>query len=181
MITGKGIWVCDTVVLRCFSLFIFYCCLSQQVDIIMTQQSPASPQDFEDVARSLIEARNKTLGLYQQVMSYHPFSNEPVLREVLEDLCEQVVDYSGKIHFNLLNVIQKDEQLSQKLDAIVSQISPYLVENTQQILDFQDAYNSDVKELDLPSLAERLNQLGEVIADRVQLEDKLLDAILTHK
>ncbi|MFK5985444.1 MAG: Rsd/AlgQ family anti-sigma factor [Pseudomonadota bacterium] len=134
--------------------------------------------DFEEAAKSLLKSRDNTLSLYKQVMSYQPFAENPLLREVLEDLCEQLVDYSGKVHFALLNNIEGNFAEKPEILDIANNISRLLVENTQKILDFQDAYNGDVETTDIEQLTNKLSQVGEIIANRITLEDKLIDAIL---
>ncbi len=132
---------------------------------------------FEDEIRSLLDARTKTLSAYQQVMSYHPFENSEILREVLEDFCEQLVHYSGKVHFSLLNYIE--EHFAEQTDIIekANMVAGQLVQNTQIILDFQDAYSYDSKHTDIQRLEKRMNQIGEIIADRIAMEDQLLDMV----
>ncbi len=145
----------------------------------MSSEAPTTgTTEFHDAAKSLLKARNNTLSLYKQVMSYQPFDENPLLREVLEDLCEQLVDYSGKVHFALLNNVEGNFTDNPEILGIANNISRQLVENTQKILDFQDAYNGDVIHSDIDQLTNKLSQVGEIIASRITLEDKLINAIL---
>ncbi len=137
-----------------------------------------SSPDLKDVIQSVLASRNKTLSIYQEVMTYKPFKSSSLLREVLEDLCEQLVDYSGNIHFNFLNTQLKNPLLEDTALAVLKESSPFLIDNTQKILDFQDAYNSDLDEVKMANLTAELNKLGEVIAKRVLLEDKLINSII---
>ena len=135
-------------------------------------------EHFRQIAKSLIESRTQALALYKDVMSYQPFDDSATFREILEDLCEMLVDYTGKVHFNLLNNIQDEFELDDNVIAMCSDISHQLVDNTQQILDFHDLYNSDVKETQMEKLNQSLNELGEIIADRITLEDKVISIVL---
>jgi len=135
-------------------------------------------EHFRQTAKSLIESRTQALALYKDVMSYQPFDDSSTFREILEDLCEMLVDYTGKVHFNLLNNIQDDYELDDNILALTADISHQLVDNTQQILDFHDLYNSDVKETHMEKLNQSLSELGEIIADRITLEDKIISIIL---
>ncbi|MBF0263746.1 MAG: Rsd/AlgQ family anti-sigma factor [Gammaproteobacteria bacterium] len=133
--------------------------------------------NLKEITRSTIDSRNHALSLYADVMNY--LSQEQgseasvTLREVLEDLCEQLVDYTGKIHFSLSTLLEDDPQNKG--------VSDLLIENTQKILDFHDSYNSDVIEIKVDNLPEKLNRLGEVMAERALLEDKLLDVLLLEQ
>ncbi len=133
---------------------------------------------YQDAAKSLLISRNNTLSLYKQVMTCQPFEECLLLREILEDFCEQLVDYSGKVHFVLLNNIEENFSDNPQVLTIANDISRELVENTQSILDFQDAYNADVEKTDINQLSKRLSLVGEIIANRITAEDKLINAIL---
>jgi len=143
-----------------------------------SEEQSDKQEHFRQTAKSLIESRNQALALYKDVMSYQPFDDSSTFREILEDLCEILVDYSGKVHFNLLNNIQEEIELDDEILTITADISRHLVDNTQKILDFHDLYNSDVKETQMEKLSQCLNDLGEIIADRIALEDKLISIIL---
>jgi regulator of sigma D len=148
----------------------------------MTEElTSVSASLFHEAAKSLLESRNNTLSLYKQVMSCQPFEESVLLREVLEDFCEQLVDYSGKVHFALLNNIEENFADNKEILAIANNVSRVLVENTQKILDFQDAYNADVEKTDVAQLSSRLSQVGEIIANRIVVEDKLINAILVDQ
>jgi len=139
-----------------------------------------STANFHEAAKSLLKSRNNALSLYKQVMSYQPFDENQLLREVLEDFCEQLVDYSGKVHFALLNNIEENFTDKPEVLAIANDISRLLVENTQKILDFQDAYNADVEKTNIDQLSTKLSQVGEIIGNRITIEDKLIDEILKN-
>jgi len=132
--------------------------------------------NLKEITRSIIDSRNHALSLYADVMNYLTREQNGVsnpLREILEDLCEQLVDYTGKIHFSLSTLLEDDPQNKE--------VSDLLIESTQKILDFHDSYNSDVVDIDLNSLPSKLNYLGEVLAERAILEDKLLDVLLLEQ
>ncbi|WP_198265136.1 Rsd/AlgQ family anti-sigma factor [sulfur-oxidizing endosymbiont of Gigantopelta aegis] len=130
------------------------------------------------IIESLIDSRTDTLAQYKDVMSYKPFEMNDTLKEVLEDFCESMVDYSAKAHFNLYNYLENNTERRQSVIKIADSIYPELVDNTQQILDFHDKYNSDVNTLDCEKLEEYLNSVGEILADRINLEDDVISALL---
>ena len=130
------------------------------------------------VAESLINSRTETLAQYKEVMSYQPFEMNDTLQEVLEDFCESVVDYSAKAHFNLYNYLEGNKERRKSVLKIADSVYPDLVDNTQKILDFHDDYNSDVSEMDCGKLEECLNSVGELLADRINLEDDVISALL---
>ena len=130
------------------------------------------------IIESLIKSRTETLTQYKDVMSYKPFEMNDTLQEVLEDFCESVVDYSAKAHFNLYNYLEDKKERRQSVLKIADSVYPQLVDNTQKILDFHDRYNSDVSAVDYDKLEGCLNSVGELLADRINLEDDVISALL---
>ncbi|MCW8930108.1 MAG: sigma D regulator [Gammaproteobacteria bacterium] len=130
------------------------------------------------IVESLINSRTETLAQYKDVMSYQPFEMNETLQEVLEDFCESMVDYSAKAHFNLYNYLEENKERRQSVIKIADSVYPELVDNTQKILDFHDSYNSDVSKMDCGKLEHCLNSVGELLADRINLEDDVISALL---
>ncbi len=144
------------------------------VDTIVKERRVQS----RNVVESLVDSRTETLAQYKEVMSYQPFEMNETLQEVLEDFCESMVDYSAKAHFNLYNYLEENKERRQSVLKIADSVYPELVDNTQKILDFHDQYNSDVSALDCDKLETCLNSVGELLADRISLEDDVISALL---
>ncbi|MCU7800541.1 MAG: sigma D regulator [gamma proteobacterium symbiont of Lucinoma myriamae] len=131
------------------------------------------------IIESLINSRTETLAQYKDVMTYKPFEMNDTLQEVLEDFCESMVDYTAKAHFNLYNYLEEHKERRQMVLKIADRVYPELVDNTQKILDFHDMYNSDVASLQCDKLESCLNGVGELLADRINLEDDVIGALLS--
>ncbi|MCU7940727.1 MAG: sigma D regulator [gamma proteobacterium symbiont of Bathyaustriella thionipta] len=131
------------------------------------------------IIESLINSRTETLTQYKDIMTYKPFEMNDTLQEVLEDFCESMVDYTAKAHFNLYNYIEEDQERRQSMLEVAGGIYPELVDNTQKILDFNDMYNSDVAAMQCDKLEYCLNSVGELLADRINIEDDIINAILS--
>lgn len=131
------------------------------------------------IIESLIASRTETLAQYKDVMTYKPFEMNDTLQEVLEDFCESMVDYTAKAHFNLYNYLEVHKERRQSVLKVADSVYPELVANTQKILDFHDMYNSDVTEMQCDKLENCLNGVGELLADRINLEDDVIGALLS--
>jgi regulator of sigma D len=142
----------------------------------MSDNSTHLINEFKIAAKSLLKARNNTLSSYKHLMSFQPFVETPLLREDLEEFCEHLVDYSGKIHFSFLSNIEQIS--SDEITLLADEVTQVLVDNTQGLLDFQDSYNTDVQKTDIAHLTDKLSQVGELIANRISLEDQLINTIL---
>ncbi len=130
------------------------------------------------IIESLISSRTETLAQYKDVMSYQPFEMNDTLQEVLEDFCESMVDYSAKAHFNLYNYLDEKKERRQSVLKIADSVYPELVDNTQKILDFHDTFNSDVSAMNCGKLESCLSSVGELLADRINLEDDVIAALI---
>ena len=88
------------------------------------------------------------------------------------------MDYTAKAHFNLYSYLDEQKERRQSVLAIADNIYPELVDNTQKILDFHDSYNSDTVAMQSKNLESCLSSVGELLAERITLEDKVMDALL---
>ncbi len=131
------------------------------------------------IVESLIESRTTALAQYKEVMSYHPFEVSDTLKEVLEDFCESMVDYTAKAHFHLYNYLEENKERRTSVLKIADSVYPELVDNTQNLLDFHDDYSSDSSVLECEKLENCLNGVGELLADRINLEDEVINALLS--
>ncbi len=131
------------------------------------------------IIESLLNSRTQTLAQYKDVMTYKPFEMNETLQEVLEDFCESMVDYTAKAHFNLYNYLDEQKERRQSVLKIAESVYPELVDNTQKLLDFHDMYNGDVANMACDKLEQCLNGVGELLADRITLEDDVISAILS--
>jgi len=127
---------------------------------------------------SLVDSRSKMLTQYKELMSYTPFDMDDTLQEVLEDFCESLVDYTAKAHFNLYSYLDEQKERRQSVLDIADSVYPELVDNTQKILDFHDSYNNDTAAMQSKNLESCLNTVGELLAERITLEDSVMDALL---
>ncbi len=144
---------------------------------------PTSASTFQysaahTVVQPLLQSRLESLSRYNDVMELQPFEENDILQEVLEDFCESVVDYTARAHFKLYKYLDYNK-VSYAVSAISLKIYPLLIDNTQQILDFHDEYSSDNIHFDCRKLETCLSQMGELLADRILLEDRLIDAIFS--
>ncbi|HHJ13605.1 MAG TPA: Rsd/AlgQ family anti-sigma factor [Gammaproteobacteria bacterium] len=130
---------------------------------------------------TLVRTRTETLSLYTELARQRPFEADEATREALQDFCQALIDYAASAHFQLYRYIaDKLERRAAVLD-IAGSVYPRIVQTTDAILRFNDKYeNVDVMSCEEPllqELADDLSLLGETLAERIQLEDKVISAI----
>ena len=130
---------------------------------------------------TLLETRTATLTLLGQLASMRPFKPDHDVQLLLQEFCEVLVDYTASAHFQLYRFIEEGTERRQPVKEVATQVYPRIAETTAQILDFNDTYDCEDHCDDLSGLAEDLSKLGESLADRITLEDKLIAVLMAPR
>ncbi len=132
--------------------------------------------------QTLVESRTETLSLLNQLAAMRPFV--PPTEEVqtaLQEFCEALVDYTASAHFQLYRFFEEGKERRRAVLEVAERLYPRIAETTEVILDFNDRYDCEDHCEDLSRLADDLSALGEVLADRIQLEDQVISAMRRGK
>jgi len=130
---------------------------------------------------TLVKTRSETLSLYSELASQRPFEADEITSEALQEFCQALIDYAASAHFQLYRYISdKLERRTPVLD-VADKIYPQIAQTTDSILRFNDKYQdvdllNDGREL-LALLDTDLSSLGETLAERIQLEDRVISAM----
>jgi len=130
-------------------------------------------QSHKDI-ELLVESRTGTLALYSDLAAKQPFKVEHDTQVLLQNFCESLIDYTATAHFQLYRHIDEDKERRAPVQKIAGELYPRISEITQQFLGFHDKYDCGDHCDDLGTLSDDLSKLGEQIADRIELEDKLI-------
>ncbi len=136
--------------------------------------------DSHDRLHTLLDTRKETLSLYNQLAGLRPFKPDRESQLMLQEFCEALVDYTATAHFQLYRFIEEGTERRETVREHAARVYPRIEKTTQFILDFNDKYDCDDHCDNLSGLADDLSALGEVLADRITMEDQLL-ALLTVK
>ena len=126
---------------------------------------------------ALVESRNDTLTLLGELASKQPFTPEQKTQTLLQNFCESLIDYTASAHFQLYRHLDEDRERRGPVLNVAGDVYPRISEITQRILDFNDKYDCEDHCKNLNGLAGDLSQLGEELADRIELEDRIINAI----
>ena len=88
-----------------------------------------------------------------------------------------MIDYTASAHFQLYRYLADNRERRQSVLTIAEKIYPRIVETTDVILRFNDKYEAMSFDNSIEFLAVDLSNLGECLADRIQLEDKVIAAM----
>jgi regulator of sigma D len=130
-----------------------------------------------DIVDRWLEERRELLVKYCDLSEIHDFdSANRGHGDKLQSFCEVMVDYVSVGHFEVYEQLAKEAKAfsdSAGLKAgadLVDKIQP----STESVLDFNDKY---LETDDLDSLAEDLSLIGEVLEQRFESEDKMIEVL----
>lgn len=133
----------------------------------------------DDVVRSLITERTEMLVTYCRLAGVEPF-NPPTksVHELLQEFCQVLVDYIAAGHFTLYDRLGGKNERRKELREIAERVYPRIAESTDAALAFNDKYSEGNGSL--LELSRDLSRLGEEIAARIDLEDKLIGVVASR-
>ncbi len=131
----------------------------------------------QDRLNTLLASRTETLALLNQLAGLRPFNPDQELQQLLEEFCEALVDYTASAHFQLYRFIDEGTERRANLKQVADQVYAHIADTTQQILDFNEKYDNEVKYNNLKTLDKDLSQLAEIVADRIRYEDQIIKAL----
>jgi regulator of sigma D len=130
----------------------------------------------EMVDKLLVE-RQEMLRLFCQVSGLEPYHSEKPVQEALGEFCQVLMDYMAFGHFEIYDRISRNEERRSSVVRVAEEVYPKVVEATDAAVAFNDKYDSSDHEIVLDTLSEDLSILGEKLATRVEMEDRLVAAM----
>ena len=136
--------------------------------------------------KQLISERNEVLSLYCNLAGCDGkkgMDTENIEPQTLQEFCQILIDYIATGHFELYSRITEGEEKRKDMIVLADTIYPRIEQTTQIAVDFNDMYdsgNSFSSELK-STLPGSLSKLGEELATRIELEDQLINTLLTAK
>lgn len=130
--------------------------------------------------RGLLRERTRVLSLFSRLAAMRPFKRGPVLRRALREFCQALVDYAASGHFLIYRFLAEGTERRVELEARGRALYPRILSTTEQIVRFNDAY-AEGSGAELAHLPDELADLGEALAERIVLEDRLIDAGLGQR
>ncbi|HJV94382.1 MAG TPA: Rsd/AlgQ family anti-sigma factor [Albitalea sp.] len=133
----------------------------------------------QELVKKLVAERTEMLSLYCQLAGLEPYGNGKGTRgkhaqELLQKFCQVLVDYIAAGHFSLYERIVNGTERRQSIATLAEKLYPRIASTTEAALDFNDRYDcGDHCEIGL-SFSDELSRLGEELAARIEIEDKLI-------
>ncbi|MDF1527613.1 MAG: Rsd/AlgQ family anti-sigma factor [Sedimenticola sp.] len=122
--------------------------------------------------------RQQMLVLYCKLAGVESFDPDKPEKQLLRDFCQLMVDYVAFGHFEVYDRITSGEERRGEVIKVAEAAYPRISEVTESVVSFNDKYDLADHEQSLEDLATDLSILGEELAGRIELEDKLVKALM---
>lgn len=145
----------------------------------MTVEQTERRGESLDKLHTLLETRKEALSLFSQLAGMRPFKADQNVQMMVQEFCEALIDYTASAHFQLYQYIENKSERREAVKNKAEQVYPSISSLTKLILDFNEKYDvedGDDLEQSLDHLDKDLSKLGEILADRILLEDQIIAA-----
>ncbi len=142
---------------------------------------PVHSKALPDLVSKLLTARQDSLVLYQKLaVLQQPFSPAASIPHLLQQFRQTLVDYLALGLFEVFQALEDQPSDSPYRCAreLARRLYARIARTTQAALLFHDRYEGDdLSKAELAKLNEDLSHLGEQLAVRIELEDRIVAAI----
>ena len=133
--------------------------------------------------KQLIKERNSVLSQYYNLakQTEDPENDRDRTSEMLEEFCQELVDYMATGHFEIYRRIEDGNERRDEITSLAEKIMPRINNTTQIAVAFNDLYDdtSSINDDSFNQLPNYLAKLGEELATRIDLEDQFINTLLT--
>ena len=131
----------------------------------------------KEMVRKLVAERTEMLSLYCRLAGLEPYKENPGVKpaqKALQEFCQLLVDYVAAGHFSLYERIVNGTERRRGIAALSEELYPRIAHTTEAALTFNDKYDCDNHCEITDSFTADLSRLGEQLAQRIELEDRLI-------
>lgn len=126
----------------------------------------------------ILHGRKQVLVLLWKVSRIEPLTASPPLESLLNEFCGLLVDYIASAHFVLYRRLGEGTERRRAVVEVAKEIYPAIERTTELALAFNDKYADAGPDALLSALERDLSRLSEMLAGRMDLEDRLISAML---
>ncbi|MDD5266543.1 MAG: Rsd/AlgQ family anti-sigma factor [Methylococcales bacterium] len=133
-------------------------------------------QSYELIAK-LQKERQEVLSLYCKFAGLKPFSVNDTVKSLLTRFSQLLVDYVSLGHFGVYERVLSGTERRGRVLSVAKAIYPEFSAITDAAISFNDKYENVEKTEVFEDLEQDLSVLGENLAKRIDLEDKLCEVM----
>jgi len=140
-----------------------------------TQTISESRQQTHKLAQELLEKRAQLWELREQLVKLQPYHAGQALEPLVRRFCQELIDYISLEHFGVFHHLLNGTETDAGLIGLAEEIYSGMAQTTDAALDFNDKCEAFTAEELLRELPGELAVLGDELAMRVELEDRLIE------
>lgn len=125
----------------------------------------------------LLEERRQVWSLYCHIAELRPYTADKPVESLLQEFCQVLIDYLSLGHFGIYQRIVNGQERRRTVIQVAEEIYPRIAETTEKAVEFNDKYEKLHGAKIIHTLSEDLSKLGEELAARSELEDRLVDTM----
>ncbi|MCG6965222.1 MAG: sigma D regulator [Chromatiaceae bacterium] len=134
-------------------------------------------QRTHEMVRKLLDERQEMLTMFCRVAGLAPYKVAKPSVGVLQEFCQVLIDYSAFGHFEIYERIVAGRERRSQVVEIAREVYPRIAEASEAAVEFNDKYDASDHTLDLHQLDRDLCTLGEELAVRIEMEDRIIQAL----
>lgn len=139
---------------------------------------PERRQSNQHLVTELQEERHQVWALYCKVADQKPFSQLEQTQSLLTQFSQLLIDYVSLGHFGIYERLLSGTERRETVLTEAKKMYPDFSKTTEDVISFNDKYDDHKPSLATESLETDLSDLGESLAKRIDLEDKLCRLVL---
>ncbi len=126
----------------------------------------------------LLKERQHMWSLYCQFALKDENTEELPVEPEVRSFCQVLIEYISIGHFGIYQRIAEGNERRQNVLKVAQDVYPKLVELTDHAVAFNDKYENLRDEAMKRELTTDLSALGESLANRIELEDQLIESLM---
>jgi regulator of sigma D len=146
----------------------------------MSVATPVNPERRQQACQLIAELQNErqeVWSLYCHVAELKPFSANDAVKSLLTQFSQILVDYVSLGHFGVYERLLAGTERRSRVLSVAKEIYPEFSATTDAAISFNDKYDN-VDKIDVfEDLEQDLSALGESLAKRIDLEDRLCEVM----
>ena len=140
---------------------------------------PVHSKALPDLVTKLLAARQQSLVLYHRLAALKPLTPPGPVQHLLQRFRQALIDYLALGPFEVYQALEDQPANSPYHQAreLARQLYTRIARTTQAALAFHDRYDGELSAPALTELDQDLSRLGEHLAERIELEDRIVIAV----
>jgi regulator of sigma D len=146
----------------------------------MPVKTPVNTERRQQACQLIAELQNErreVWSLYCHVAELKPFSANDAVKSSLIQFSQILVDYVSLGHFGVYERVLSGNERRGRILSVAQEIYPEFSATTDTAILFNDKYDNVEKIEDFEDLEQDLSVVGESLAKRIELEDRLCEVM----